>query len=60
MQEKEAQWFYHPTTGEVTQGLGGSWTDRMGPYATREEAEQALEKAAQRNDAYDAQDDDWD
>ncbi|MBC3185158.1 hypothetical protein H7347_00975 [Corynebacterium sp. zg-331] len=60
MREKEEQWFYHPGTGEVTQGLRGSWNDRMGPYATREEAERALDTAARRNDAYDAQDDGWD
>ncbi len=27
--------------------------DRLGPYATREEAEHALEKVAARNDAWD-------
>ncbi|KQB86826.1 hypothetical protein [Corynebacterium lowii] len=60
MENTEAQWFYHPTTGKVTQGVQGSWEDRMGPYATKEEAEQALETAAKRNSAYDVQDEDWD
>ena len=27
--------------------------DRLGPYSTRQEAEQALEKAAERNEAWD-------
>lgn len=27
--------------------------DRLGPYATREEAERALEKAAERNEEWD-------
>jgi hypothetical protein len=27
--------------------------DRLGPYATRDEAEHALEKVAERNDAWD-------
>jgi hypothetical protein len=32
--------------------------DRLGPYDTREEAEHALQKAQERNEAWDA-DDDW-
>ncbi len=58
-QDQNAQWFYHPRTGEVTQGVQGGWEDRMGPYATKHEAEHALEISAQRNNAYDAQDEDW-
>lgn len=32
--------------------------DRLGPYGTREEAENALETAERRNEEWDAQDDD--
>jgi hypothetical protein len=32
--------------------------DRLGPYATREEAEHALDKVAERNEAWD-NDDKW-
>jgi hypothetical protein len=34
--------------------------DRLGPYDTHEEAEHALEKAQERNDKWDADDDWWD
>jgi hypothetical protein len=30
--------------------------DRLGPYPSREEAERALEKVAERNEAWEAQD----
>lgn len=32
-------------------------SDRLGPYATREEAEHALERVAERNEKWDAEDD---
>lgn len=32
--------------------------DRLGPYSSKEEAEQALEKVEQRNEAWDG-DDNW-
>lgn len=62
MANSDEQWFYSPSTGEVTQGKETSWDDRMGPYATREEAEAAIKTAAERNkaaDAADAADDNW-
>ena len=39
----DEQFYYNPTTGEVTQGKEAAWDNRMGPYATREEAESALQ-----------------
>ncbi len=42
---------------ETTEDLSPS-KDRLGPYATRAEAERALEKAAQRNEDWDS-DPDW-
>lgn len=34
--------------------------DRHGPYATEAEAARALERVQERNEAWKAQDDDWD
>jgi len=62
MEPDDLKWYFDPSTGEVTQGKEGTWDDRMGPYDTREEAAGALERAAARNAAADAEDeadDDW-
>ena len=37
----DEQWWYNTRTGEVEQGPVSAWTDRAGPYATREEAQGA-------------------
>ena len=58
----DEKFYFDPTTHEVTQGKETSWDNRMGPYDTREEAERALEKVAERNKqaaAQDEADDDW-
>ena len=58
----EEKFYFNPSTGEVTQGKVASWDNRMGPYDTREEAEAALQIAAQRNkqaDNEDERDDNW-
>lgn len=58
----DEKYYFNPTTGEVTQGKQDSWDNRMGPYDTREEAENALQIAAQRTkraDAADEADDNW-
>lgn len=54
------QWYYDLRTGEVSQARRSPWESRMGPYPTEEEAKAALERAASRNDAFDAQDEAWD
>jgi len=51
-----AEYFYNIRTHEVEEGRQSDWSQLMGPYATREEARQALERARARNDAWDAQD----
>jgi hypothetical protein len=38
-------------------GAQSDWTQLIGPYETREEAERALEKVQKRNEAWDADDD---
>ncbi len=54
-------WYYRPSTGEVMQGKQRGWEDRMGPYASREEAQQAMKLVSQRNEAADDWGDDgWD
>jgi len=52
----DEKFYFNPSTREVSQGKEGSWDDRMGPYDTREEAEQALATAQERNKAAEAQD----
>lgn len=52
------EYFYNTRTRQVEEGRGSDWSQLMGPYATREEAEHALERARARNDAWDAQDED--
>lgn len=53
------EYWYNPGTGEVEQGRVSPWNDRMGPYPTREAAEQALAKAAARSEAWDEADRRW-
>ncbi|EFK53533.1 hypothetical protein KBP53_08160 [Corynebacterium genitalium ATCC 33030] len=58
----DEKFYFNPSTGEVTQGKVGGWDDRMGPYDTREEAQRALDTAAERNkraEAQDEADDNW-
>ena len=52
----EEQWYYDIAKGQAVQGKVASWDNRMGPYATRGEAEAALAKAKARNEAWDAED----
>ena len=61
MSDADQKWFFDPATKEVSQGKTSGWENRMGPYGTREEAENAIEIAQSRNDAADAADkeDDW-
>ena len=56
MADVENQWFYDPSTGEVSQGKTSGWENRMGPYNSREEAEHAIEIAKARPAQADAED----
>ena len=53
------QFWFNPSTGEVEEGRQSAWTDRMGPYPTREAAALALEQARRRSEAWDAEDRRW-
>lgn len=57
MSENSAQqWYFDTATGEVSEGKVSGWDNRMGPYATEDEARHALDIARQRTEAAD----DWD
>ncbi|MGC5166560.1 SPOR domain-containing protein [Luteimicrobium sp. DT211] len=51
----DVEYYFNTQTGEVEEGKPSSWTHRMGPYRTREEAAHALERAQQRNETWDGQ-----
>jgi|GEM_PF-102494 len=53
------QYWYNLKTGQVEEGRLSSWTQRMGPYATPEDAFAALERARKRDEAWQAADDEW-
>ncbi|GMA31552.1 hypothetical protein [Litorihabitans aurantiacus] len=55
----ERGFYFNVETGAVEQGMQSSWTRRMGPYATREEAAQALATARRRTEDWDEQDREW-
>ena len=50
------RWWYCLRHHTVEPGPGCPAKDRLGPYATREEAERALETVRRRNEDWDAQD----
>lgn len=57
---EDHQWFYCLDHKTVETADGCRSANRFGPYATREDAEHALERVAQRNEEADRQDREWD
>ncbi|HEV6954018.1 MAG TPA: SPOR domain-containing protein [Promicromonospora sp.] len=55
----DAQYWYNTETGEVEEGKRSSWTNLMGPYATRAEAQRALDSARARTESWDSEDEEW-
>ena len=56
----DGEWWFNLKTHTVESDEDrGKAADRLGPYGTREEAEAALQRVAERNDQADA-DDRWD
>ncbi|WP_182051064.1 hypothetical protein [Changpingibacter yushuensis] len=53
------EFYYNTKTGEVEFGKQSSWLHRMGPYASYDDAEHAMELAAERNRESDAEDEEW-
>jgi hypothetical protein len=45
----DEQWWYNTRTGQVEQGAKSPWSDRAGPYKTREEAEGAPARLAENS-----------
>jgi len=52
------QWWFNLRTQQVEQGEGDPNSERLGPCATRDEAEGVLDRMRSRNEAFDAADDD--
>jgi hypothetical protein len=55
----QGPWFYCMKHRTVEEQAGCAARDRLGPYATREEAEHALQSVADRNERLDAEDRQW-
>ena len=53
------QYYFNTTTGQVEEGPQSPATELMGPYATREEAQQAFSIAQKRNEAWDEEERAW-
>ena len=53
------EFWFNPATGEVEDAKHSAWTDRMGPYPTREAAQAAFARAAERSEAWDEEDRRW-
>lgn len=56
MSAKKAKFYFNTRTGQVEEGKRFSWASRLGPYATRAEAQRALDTAAGRTQAWDEED----
>ena len=54
----DGDWWFNLRTQQVEQGEGDPNAERLGPYATREEAEGVLGRMHARTEAFDEQDDD--
>ncbi|HYI34356.1 MAG TPA: SPOR domain-containing protein [Glaciibacter sp.] len=55
-EDTEHQFWYNMRTGEVQQGYVSPSLDRVGPFATREEAAHALEKLRENSAKWAAED----
>lgn len=53
------EYYYNLETGEVEEGRITEGLNRMGPYASREEALQALSLARERNLRWEEEDREW-
>lgn len=48
----EKQYWYNLKTGQVEEGQQSKVSNLWGPFATREEAENSMQKAQDRNEAW--------
>ncbi len=59
-ENRARQYWYNTETGQVEEGSQrSSWTHLLGPYPTREAAQQALEQARRRTETWEAEDEEW-
>jgi hypothetical protein len=54
----DERWYFCLVHQQVEPEKGCAHSERLGPFATREEAERALQLAAERNEAWD-EDERW-
>lgn len=54
-----AQFFYNIRTQQVEEGRQSDWSDLMGPYPTRAEAQRALETARENTERWDEEERRW-
>jgi hypothetical protein len=52
------EYWYNVNTHEIEEDAMSDWSQLIGPYKTREEAQHALEKVKARNEAWDKDEDD--
>lgn len=55
----EKQFWYNLSTGQVEEGQQSKITELWGPFATYEEAQNAMAKAKERNEEWDEGKDAW-
>jgi mannose/cellobiose epimerase-like protein (N-acyl-D-glucosamine 2-epimerase family) len=53
------EYWFNTKTRSVEEGHQSDWTNLLGPYATRQEAERALETARTRTEKWDEEDRRW-
>ena len=58
-EQAATEYYFNTSTQMVEKGRQSSWEHLMGPYGTHEEAAKAMEIAAQRSKAWDADDRKW-
>lgn len=58
-EEKKEEWYVDTRTGEISQGKNRRWSNRIGPYPSKEAAAQWRGQTAVRNEAADALDLEW-
>jgi len=56
---EQGKWYYCLDHKTVEDAWGCRSVNRFGPYATREEAQNALQKVAERNEQWDEEDRAW-
>lgn len=54
-----AEFFYNIRTKQVEEGRLSDWSDLMGPYPTREDAQRALETARENTERWDEEERRW-